>query len=168
MNEAPGTPGFYISSLTAGPADPGSQGIQYSFVGTGGKDIGPFSSGVTLEWPPLIWANQNSFSAINRSQGVIVTWADSTSGLSNDVEISGGALTTTAGGATLAVSFSCHAPVTAGSFAIPPSILMALPAGAGTLNIEHTFNAIYPANGPFDFFEAFGRVGLAPQIVTYN
>jgi uncharacterized protein (TIGR03437 family) len=168
MNEAPGTVGSYITSLAAGPPDPGSQGIQYSFIGTGGKDIPPFTSGLTLEWPPLVWTNQSSFAAINRSQGATVTWADSTSGLLNDIEISGSAVTATATGAPLTVGFSCHAPVEAGSFTIPPSILMALPAGRGTLNVEHTFNALYPANGPFDLFQAFGRVGPSSQIVTYN
>jgi uncharacterized protein (TIGR03437 family) len=166
MNEAPGVPGIYLGSLTAGPSD-SPQGIQYSFVGTGGRDIAPFSAGVTLESPPLIWTNQGSVTAVTRSQGVIVNWADSTSGPLNDIEIRGGLVTTTAGGTTVPVGFVCHAPVTAGSFAIPPSILMALPAGSGTLSVAHLFSALYPANGPFDLFEAFGRV-VVSQNVTYN
>jgi uncharacterized protein (TIGR03437 family) len=165
MNEAPGVPGTYLGSLTAGPSD-SPQGIQYSFVGTGGRDIGPFSSGVTLESPPLIWINLGSVTAVTRSQGVVVNWVDSTSGPLNDIEIRGG-LTTTAGGTTVPVGFVCHAPVTAGSFAIPPSILMALPAGSGTLSVAHIFSAIYPANGPFDLFQATGRV-VVSQNVTYN
>ncbi|HEY6344369.1 MAG TPA: hypothetical protein VIY49_22985 [Bryobacteraceae bacterium] len=167
MNEAPGVPGIYLGSLTAGPSDSGSQGIQYSFVGTGGKDIGPFSSGVTLESPPLIWINLGSVTAVTRSQGVTVNWVDPTSGPLSDIEIRGGTVMTTPGGATVPVGFVCHAPVTAGSFAIPPSILMALPAGTGTLSVAHIFNAIYPANGPFDLFQATGRV-VVSQNVTYN
>jgi hypothetical protein len=166
MNEAPGAPGIYFGSLTAGPSD-SPQGIQYSFVGTGGRDIGAFSSGVTLESPPLIWINLGSVTAVTRSQGVTVTWVDPTSGPLNDIEIRGGLETTTAGGRTVPVAFVCHAPVTAGSFTIPPSILMALPAGTGTLNVAHLFNALYPAIGPFDLFQATGRV-VVSQNVTYN
>jgi hypothetical protein len=80
-------------------------------------------------------------------------WVDSTSGALNDIEIRGGTVLTTAGGAVLPVGFVCRAPVTPGSFAIPPSILMALPAGTGTLSVAHIFNAIYPANGPLDLFQ---------------
>jgi len=164
LNELP--VGFYLGSLTAGPPDPGPQGIQYSFIGTGGKDIQPFSSGVTLESPPLSWTNQGADTSVTRSQGAVLTWADSTSGELNDIEIRGGLVTNTAGGA-IPVGFVCHAPVTAGSFAIPPSILMALPAGSGTLSVAHLFNALYPANGPFDLFQATGRVVFS-QSVTYN
>jgi uncharacterized protein (TIGR03437 family) len=165
MNETPGDPGIYLGSLTAGPSD-SPQGIQYSFVGTGGRDIWAFSSGVTLESPPLIWINQGSVTTVTRSQGVTVTWVDPTSGPLNDIEIRGG-LTTTVGGTTVPVAFVCHAPVTAGSFAIPPSILMALPAGTGMLSVAHLFSALYPANGPFDLFQATGRV-VVSQNVTYK
>jgi hypothetical protein len=82
------------------------------------------------------------------------------------VEIRGASLLTQ-GGSTLPVAFVCHAPVTAGSFAIPPSILMALPAGSGTLSVADLFNALYPANNPFDLFQATGRVVFS-QNVTYN
>jgi uncharacterized protein (TIGR03437 family) len=167
MNQAPGAPGLYLAGLTAGPPNAGPQGIQYSFVSTGGEEIGPFSSGVTLESPPLIWINLAAVTAITRSQGVTVTWVDPTSGPLNDIEIRGGLETTTAGGATVPVAFVCHAQVTAGSFTIPPSILMALPAGAGTLSVAHIFSAIYPPNGPFDWFQAVGRVVIS-QSVTYN
>ena len=44
---------------------------------------------------------------------------------------------------------------------------MALPAGSGTLNVAHLFSALYPANGPFDLFEAFARV-VVSQNVTYK
>ncbi|HEY1756485.1 MAG TPA: hypothetical protein VGG72_13880 [Bryobacteraceae bacterium] len=166
MNETPGDPGIYLGHLTAGPSD-SPQGIQYSFVGTGGRDVAAFSSGVTLESPPLIWINLGSVTAITRSQGVTVTWVDQTSGPLNDIEIRGGLETTTAGGTTVPVAFVCHAPVTAGSFTIPPSILMALPAGTGTLSVAHLFSALYPANGPFDLFQATGRV-VVSQNVTYK
>jgi hypothetical protein len=76
-------------------------------------------------------------------------------------------VTTTAGGAIVPVGFVCHAAVTAGSFAIPPSILMALPAGSGTLSVAHLFNALYPPFGVFDLFQATGRVVIS-QNVTYN
>ncbi len=165
LNELP--VGFYLGNLRPGPTDPGPQGTQYSFAGTGGKDIGPFSGGATLEWPPLLWINQGSVTGVTRSQGVTVTWADQTSGPLNDIEIRGGTLMITASGATVPVGFVCHAPVTAGSFTIPASILMALPAGRGTLNVAHLFNAIYPANGPLDLFQATGRV-VVSQNVSYN
>jgi hypothetical protein len=161
LNEAP--VGIYPGSLTAGPSNPGSQGIQFSFAGVGGKDIPSFTSGVTIESPPLSWTNQSALTSITRSQGTTVTWTDSTSGLDNSVEIRGAS--SLAGGTP--VAFVCHAPVAAGSFAIPPSILMALPPGSGTLSVAHFYNALDPADGLFDLFQAIGRV-VASQNVTYN
>ena len=112
--------GFYGAQLS-NPLTPGT----YTLTGSGGKDLGSFKVALTVG-TPLTVTNNAALATITRSQGATVNW---TGGFPNgDVQISISA------GAP-AVKFFCHAPSGAGQFTIPPSILLALPAGAGSFSV---------------------------------
>src|ERR1035438_6900095 len=56
-----GTAGYYISQLTSGFI---AAGGTYTFKGTGGANVGPFSASVTFPNPLLSWNNTASFAAV--------------------------------------------------------------------------------------------------------
>jgi uncharacterized protein (TIGR03437 family) len=133
LNAVP-TTAFYEASLPTGyiPAAGGS----FTFNGTGGATVGQFST--TLNFPsPLVWTNMSSVSTISRSQGVPVTW---TGGGAGSYVVIGGGSTATVGGQQVTVSFTCAAPASAGQFTVPSYILLALPAGSGTLAVDNYSN----------------------------
>lgn len=104
--------------------------------GSGGPDVGHFNATLTLPLP-FSWTNAASISTISRAQGVNVTWSGGAPG--TYVGISG-VSSATVNGRSLSVSFSCQAPVSAGQFTVPPPVLLALPAGTGTLDVGNYSN----------------------------
>ena len=113
-----------------------STGATFTFQGTGGPDIGPFS--VTVSDPsPLVWTNQAAITSVNRNQDVTVTW---TGGIPGTWVLIGG------GSTTISVSgtFVCYAPVSAGQFTIPSYVLLASPVGSGGISLINQSN-----NQPF-------------------
>jgi hypothetical protein len=52
----------------------------------------------------------------------------------------GGGSTATVGGQSVTVGFTCEAPASAGQFTVPSYILLALPAGSGTLGVDNYGN----------------------------
>lgn len=108
-----GTPGNFL--------DAGS----YTITGPGGADVGPFS--VTFNLPqPLTWSNQSSVATVNRSAGQLITW---TGGNTDDlVYIFGDSTALQADNSTIGGEFQCLAHAGEGSFMIPSSVLLALPA----------------------------------------
>ncbi len=120
-----GTAGVYAaqlaSSASGGPLylDPGA----YTLSGPGGADVGAFQGQVSVP-PPVVWTNAASIASVNRSQGVTVTW---TGGDPNGfVYISGNSILAQGPGAM----FTCTVPASAGTFAVPPLVTMALPASS--------------------------------------
>jgi uncharacterized protein (TIGR03437 family) len=113
-----------------------AQGGSFTFNGTGGTtagtSVGAFSTTLNLG-VPLVWSNMNSITAVNRAQGLSVTW---TGGAPNTYVIIYGSSASALAGVN--VSFTCFAPVALGQFAIPSYILNALPAGSGALSVEAT------------------------------
>ena len=108
--------GFYSGQLGSG--DYLSPGAYTLSNGTGGSDVGGFSATVTVP-PPFTWTNEASFFAIDRSQPLTVTW---TGGDPNGtVTVLGYSYVNS----TLASSFSCVAPASAGQFTVPARILQA-------------------------------------------
>jgi hypothetical protein len=105
----------------------------YSLTGPGGADVASFTAPFSIS--PFTWTNRpagNANAPVNRSQGYTVTW---TGGDPNGyVQIAGGSGTN-----TLFNSFVCEARTTDGTFTIPSSVLLAIPAAGG--NIEITSNA---------------------------
>jgi uncharacterized protein (TIGR03437 family) len=118
---------YYANPLPAGFIP--SSGGTFTFTGTGGSDAGAFTANASLP-TPLVWGNSGSLDAVTRSRGVLVDW---TGGGSGFVEINGSSQS--AGGAFLA-SFVCNVSPSAGTFTVPPSVLLSMPAGAGMLSVS--------------------------------
>jgi uncharacterized protein (TIGR03437 family) len=114
-------------------------------TGPGGADVGPFS--VSLNMPPqLVWTNQGSLATVNRASGLTVNWTGgSTEGFG--VVLMGQSATDSS--QTTGASFFCLASATAGTFTIPPSVLLALPAGsyASLTFVSNSANAPFISSG---------------------
>lgn len=125
--------GVYGDDLPAGFVP--SSGISLTFNGAGGKDVGSFSTVVTFP-TPLVWTNRNSITPVMRAQGVTVNW---TGGSGTYVSIIGSS-SASIGGQIVSLGFVCTAPVGAGTFTVPPSVLLAMPQGNGTLIVQNLSN----------------------------
>jgi uncharacterized protein (TIGR03437 family) len=101
---------------------------QYTFVGPGGPDVGPFTAAYTMP-APFVWTNQSSTTTVNRANGLPITWTGGDP--TGYVTIAG---TSTALGTTVAtttsVAFTCTARVSDGGFTVPSVVLLALPPSA--------------------------------------
>jgi uncharacterized protein (TIGR03437 family) len=107
--------------------------------GSGGADIGPFIT--NLQNPtPVSWDNMGDLVAVDRSQGVTVTWSG---GDPNGVISIVGGSGATQGTVSYAGVFGCYAQASAGQFTVPPFITLLLPStgtaaegGSGTLSLN--------------------------------
>jgi hypothetical protein len=108
-------------SLAANYLDPGV----YTVTGAGGPDVGAFTT--SLDLPPLLaWTNQESITSVDRASGLTITW---TGGDPDSAVLIQGTSTIGAGTSSRAVgTFACLAPVSAGSFTVPSTVLLTLPA----------------------------------------
>jgi uncharacterized protein (TIGR03437 family) len=129
-----------------------SAGGTFTFTGTGGANVGAFSAAISLA-SPLVWTNAISISTVSRANGVTVTWSG---GAPNSyVLISGSSSTSVSSQTTpLTVAFDCIAPVSAGTFTVPPAVLQSLPAALvtnltpPTLTVENAANPVlFSASG---------------------
>jgi len=134
-------------------------GGAYTITAAGGADVGkftiPFTITQTPSWPSsdqsLVY---NNGSGVTRANGVTINWTVGSPVYW--VVISGSAVTsaTDVFDGSVGVSFSCWVPSSAGKFAIPASVLLALPGGNGG---EIDFKPTLPPLG----FSASGlEVGL--------
>lgn len=98
-----------------------SQG-PYTVSGTGGAGVGAFSASIVLP-DPLVWTNKAAVSTLDRLAGQTVTWTGGDQ--SGSVVIIG---FSTVKGANAGVEFLCSERASAGTFTIPSSVLIALPA----------------------------------------
>jgi len=159
VNPIASLPGAYDTQLPTGfiPAAGGS----FVFTGTGGKDVGAFTATVKYS-NPLTWTNMNAITSVNRSQGATVTWSG---GAPNSYVLISGSSSSpaTANGANGIVSagFFCYAAVGAGQFTIPSYVLLGLPAGMGSLNVENaTTQTPFTASG-LDYAYGFAAISFA-------
>jgi uncharacterized protein (TIGR03437 family) len=154
--------GLSVAQLTSGfiPTTGGS----FTFRGTGGANVGSLSVTLTFPNPLLNWTNQAAGATVTRAQGATVTW---TGGAANSYVLIGGSSSGTVAGQLVNAGFSCFAPVSAGQFVIPFSILLQLPAGTGTLTVENlTSYQPFTATG-LDTGVAWGAVSQMVNTV-YN
>jgi hypothetical protein len=125
-----------------------TQGAYTVNNGSGGADIKAFSANITIPVLPAMTSPQpdtnNSFS-VSRSSGFPVTWSGGTS--SGQVLLTGQSATDNSN--TNGAGFQCSVNPSAGTFTIPPYILLALPAGSmGGLNFQaNAAPANFPAAG---------------------
>ena len=133
-----GQPTDYFINIGSGYFSPGN----YSVMGAGGADVGPFTATLTI--PPLpVWTNQASVATVARANGLTITW---TGGTSQYIVISGGSFTDTS--LNTGAIFSCLAAGDAGTFTIPSNVLLALPAVQASPNGFLQFQAA-PAPATF-------------------
>jgi hypothetical protein len=117
----------------------------YTLNGSGGKDIGSFQVSLNVPAPTLNVTNQNALASIALAKGATITWSGG---------FAGGFLEITGSGGAPAVKFICWAPSSAGQFTVPPSILLAVPPGQGSISVQNAT--------PFQTITATGLdVGLA-------
>jgi uncharacterized protein (TIGR03437 family) len=164
LTTVPSVPGAYVAeSLPAGfvPASGGT----FTFTATGAtgtNGVGSFTEGLSAP-APLVWSNAASLGPVTRSQGVTVNW---TGGGNGFVQISGGSIATSASGAFDA-TFTCNAAASAGTFTVPPSVLLALPLGSGSLSVSnYTMPQNFAVSG-LDFAVAIASA-TTDIAATYN
>ena len=85
----------------------------------------PIGAKITIP-APLVWTNQSTITSVNRSRGVTITWTGGDPGTYVSVSGSSAASLPSSVGAY----FNCSAPVSAGTFTIPATVLIALPPSA--------------------------------------
>lgn len=148
-----GIKGAFYSILQAG-AIPESGGT-FTFKGSGGADVGSFTSTITFTNPLLSWTNQSVGATIDRSKDLKLTW---TGGNPGTYLFIGGTSTTPP--PQVIGAFTCMAKVDDGQFTVPSYILSGLPAGKGGTMIQ---NAI------FEPLSASGLdIGLADGTVSFS
>lgn len=146
--------------VTGGPLflDPGAYPTDN---GGGGADIGPFT--ITLNNPkPIVWANMDEITSVNRAQGLTVRWTggepDTYVGISGTANVVQG--TTSIGG-----SFICTERASAGQFTVPPFILLNLPSVTG--NSPTSLGTLIVSNQRFQYITIPG-VDLSTFITSVS
>lgn len=126
----------------------------YSITGGPGKDAGSFTAHLTIPASPTLTSpvSANNLN-IPRAQGMTVTW--NSNGSSGHVEL----VVASSGGPNANAQAVCTAPAGAGTFTIPPYVLLALPAGNAT-NFYFRLGDMEPASAA-----AFSATGLDAGIV---
>jgi len=146
---------FY--GLLADGAIPQSGGT-FTFKGTGGADVGSFSSTLTFSNPLISWTNQNSATSVDRGKDLTVTWTGGNPG--SFVYILGSSRTkATSTIPSITAGFTCLTKVEDGKFTVPSYILSALPAGTGAVQIQNSISAPLPASG-LDIATALGAISI--------
>ncbi len=105
-----------------------SSGGSYTFSNaSGGPDIGAFTTPPIQFAAPVTWSNTSSLSTVTRANGVTVNWTGGDP--ATHVAITGISLSAVNGSSSqyLAGYFSCRAPTAAGTFTVPPAVLLSLP-----------------------------------------
>ena len=152
-----GIKGAFFATLPV-DAIPQSGGA-FTFKGSGGADVGPFTSTITFTSSPISWTNQSAAVTIDRTQGLTVNWTGGNAG--TYVLISGTSTpTTTPAASRVTGEYMCLAPVDAGQFTVPSYILSALPAGSGGTGLQNDIYSSLSATG-IDIGQAIGSVSFS-------
>jgi uncharacterized protein (TIGR03437 family) len=150
-----GIKGAFFANLPVG-AVPQSGGT-FTFKGTGGVDVGSFTSTFVLSDPILTVTSPSGALTIDRSQGLTVAWNGGNPGT---FVIITGASTVVSGTTMTSVGFTCEISVDLGSFTVPAYILSALPAGTGGITVQNGVYAPLAASG-LDISFVSGNVGYS-------
>jgi hypothetical protein len=96
----------------------------YTITGSGGKDVGAFTANITIPVSPTLTSPTSpSGLTVMRSQGMPVSW--NSNGTTGHVEL----VLVSNFNANVQAKAVCEVPASAGSFTIPPYVLLALPPG---------------------------------------
>ena len=133
----------------------------WGFSSPGGANVGPLS----FQFPiaqPITWTNQASLitTPVTRANGLTISWTGGDA-LNGYVDIQGFAANSTG---TYLVGYDCSAPIQAGRFTIPPSILLRMPTGAAALSTLQVSTFAYPFNTPSQ--EGFDAIVNFSQLQT--
>jgi uncharacterized protein (TIGR03437 family) len=137
-----GIKGAFFANLPAGSV---AAGGAFTFKGSGGADVGSFTSTITLANPVLTWTNQTAAATIDRTQGLTVTWTGGNPG--SFVFITGDSSTTTATSLGVIGGYTCLAKVEDGQFTVPSYILLSLPPGNGGTEVQNYITSSLSATG---------------------
>lgn len=146
----------------------------YDISGAGGVDVALFTLDLNVP-TQLNWTNQTQISTVTRSQGVTVNWDPTTGDPNGYVYVVGTSTSGTSAADTVSAQFTCSAPTTAGTFTVPPHVLLALPTTVsvsgftipGTLAVYGNASpAAFQADG-LDFGSATDTV-IISNSVTYE
>jgi len=137
-----------------------------TFTWTGGSVIGAGSGSV--DFPLSFQITSASITAIDRSQGVTITWTGGTKGATLTIGLQSQAA------AGIGASLSCNVDAAAGKFTIPPALLLALPASyspggaaTGAFSITEVFVGSFTAPGiDIGITEFTDTVDYAPIPIT--
>jgi hypothetical protein len=92
--------------------------------------VGAFTTPTIQLAAPVTFTNASSISPVTRSNGLTVNWTGGQTG--SYVGITGFSLAaeSTAANSYLVGFFSCRAPASAGTFTVPPSVLLSVPVSS--------------------------------------
>ncbi|MGB6943170.1 MAG: hypothetical protein WBE37_12285 [Bryobacteraceae bacterium] len=151
-----GIKGMFASTLSS-TAIPETGGT-FTFQGSGGADVGPFTAVIDFSNPILSWTNPEVATTIDRSQNLKVTW---TGGNPDSYVYVTGVSTSKATSTTPSVTlgFTCLVKASDGQVTVPSYILSALPPGSGGTAIQNDIYAQFSASG-LDITSADGEVSF--------
>lgn len=123
-----GSSGLYATPTSNTSFVPATGGTFTFNNGSGGPDVGPFTSAQLQVPAPLVWTNMSAITTVTRSAGVTVQWTGGDVG--TYVVVAGSSSGQVTGDLSQAVgaSFTCLAPASAGQFTVPAPVLLSLPA----------------------------------------
>ncbi len=136
---------------------PGTGG-DFSFNNGSGGAVGSFSTSTAVP-ADFAWNERDTTSNVDRSQALTVTWKNAAA--DSLVQVSGFS-SVSYGVDTLATSFTCSAPASAGTFTVPPAVLLALPPTAAS---DGLVSASYLAVSNYTFPQSFSAAGLDTGII---
>ncbi len=105
----------------------------YTITGTGGRDIGSFTTSVTVP-QPVVWTTPL---IVVRADGLTVNWTGGDPNGFLEIEVRGLVFTAPGSNTVLAgVRATCLAPASAGTFFIPPTVFLTMPpVPSGLINV---------------------------------
>jgi hypothetical protein len=125
----------------------------YTVTGPGGPDSGPINASITIPPAPTLLTQVNG-STVTRANGLTVTWTGGSQ--TGNLRIRVSSYLDSEG--TIGAAANCLAPASAGTFTIPPYVLLALPAGSFTGFVI----------GPARIVQPFTATGLDVGSVQYR
>ncbi len=148
---------IYFGSLGGGTPPPGAPSPMPLYLdpgaytvdnGSGGADVGPFTTTLTVPAPLLVWTNADSDLTIDRTAGVDIQWTGGDP--SANIFIYG-----VIGSASGSTAFGCMVPNN-GEYMVTPDVLSLMPAtpigtnspgSVSTLKISSTSQTTFSAPG---------------------